>query len=1115
MTLREAISKYGLEAKSKLSNPGASGGPEDQLRAPLEGLVANLAVLTGLPPGAVVTVGEASLTDLKTRPDYAVTRRNALIGFIEVKAPGKGADPRRFRDPHDKQQWAKLQTLPNLIYTDGNGFSLWRNGELHGPVLHLGGDIETAGNRLRAPDRLVALFADFFHWEPQPPRSPEQLAAATARLCRLLREEVTEQLGRGSASLTNLATDWRKLLFPNATDEAFADGYAQAVTFGLLMARARDIPLADGLDRVAHELRQTNTLIGAALRLLTDDADQTTALPTSLTTLTRVLDAVHWPDVSKGDPEAWLYFYEEFLSVYDNDLRKKTGSYYTPPEVVRGMVRLVDDALRSEQRFNLSDGLASPDVTVADPATGTGTFLLGVFRRIADATAADQGPGAVPGVIGAAIPRLIGFEVQFGPFAVAQLRLLAELRSLLDDPNAIPPMRLFVTDTLGNPYTEEEYLPQILLPLGESRRHANAIKRQEKITVVLGNPPYKEKAKGQGGWIESGSMGKEVGAPLSRWLPPSDWNVSAHAKHLRNLYVYFWRWATWKVFGDGEPSRIEGRKPDRRGIVSFITVAGFLNGPGFQKMRAELRRDADEIWIIDCSPEGHQPDVQTRIFQGVQQPVCIVMALRSTDAGSSVQARVRYRALPQGHRTDKFVALDAITLDDDGWTECPSDPRASFFPRSAGAWGEFPALQDLFVYDGSGVMPGRTWVIAPDRVSLERRWEALRSEADAGKKEALFHPHIQGDKHVHKRLRQGLRGHEFRSTPVASDPRAVIRPVRYGNRSFDRQWIVPDGRVINRPNPTLWATHSSQQQVYMTALHRTAPSAGPAVTFSAAIPDLDHYNGRGGRVFPLWGDREHRTPNLKASLLHAVAEALGVDVGAPDLMAYIAAVAAHPAYTARFRSDLVQPGLCIPMTAAASLFTEAVEIGREIIWVHCFGERFTDSDAGRPGDPPRMQESERPIIPMEGAIPAGPDRFPDRIDYDAAARRLKVGDGFIDNVSSEVWAYEVSGKQVLVQWFSYRRRDRSRPIIGDRRPPSALERIQPDGWLAEYTTELMNVLHVLGRLVALEPRQADLLSRICDGRLMSADVLHANGAFDAAATVRHNREDERQRSLLK
>ena len=165
--------------------------------------------------------------------------------------------------------------------------------------------------------------------------------------------------------------------------------------------------------------------------------------------------------------------------------------------------------------------------------------------------------------------------------------------------------------------------------------------------------------------------------------------------------------------------------------------------------------------------------------------------------------------------------------------------------------------------------------------------------------------------------------------------------------------------------------------------------------------------------------------------------------------------------------------------------------------------------------PPRMPEGERPTIPAEGAIPARPDRFPDDIDYDAAACRLKVGDGFIDHVPPAVWAYEVSGKQVLVPWFSYRRRDRSRPIIGDRRPPSALETIQPDGWLAEYTTELMNVLHVLGRLVALEPRQAALLSRICDGRLLSADVLRANGAFEATATVRHNREDERQRSLLK
>ncbi len=42
--------------------------------------------------------------------------------------------------------------------------------------------------------------------------------------------------------------------------------------------------------------------------------------------------------------------------------------------------------------------------------------------------------------------------------------------------------------TLGNPYAEEEYIPQILMPLGEPRRRANEIKRQERIIVVIGYP---------------------------------------------------------------------------------------------------------------------------------------------------------------------------------------------------------------------------------------------------------------------------------------------------------------------------------------------------------------------------------------------------------------------------------------------------------------------------------------------------------------------------------------------------------------------------------------------------------------------------------------------------
>ncbi|MGQ0685364.1 type ISP restriction/modification enzyme [Bradyrhizobium sp.] len=1100
-TIASAVSEFGASAKAKLSNIAISGAPEDQLRGPLEILLHDLAEIAGLPAKAVHLVGETTLVHLKTRPDYAVTVSNALVGFVEVKAPGKGADPRKFSDPHDKDQWDKLKSLPNLLYTDGNAFSLWRDGELVGKVVHLEGDVETSGSKLIAPATLVPIIEDFLHWKPIPPKTAKKLAEICARLCRLLRDEVVEQMGLGNPGLTALAQDWRKLLFPQADDAQFADGYAQAVTFGLLVARSRDISVAGGVDHAAQELRKSNSLIATALRLLTDDVTNQEALKTSLATLARVLDEVNWHTISKDKPEAWLYFYEDFLEVYDNKLRKRTGSYYTPPEVVAAMVNLVDEALRGPL-FERPAGFAAADVVVADPAVGTGTFLLGVLRRIASTVSDDQGAGAVRGAIEAATKRVIGFELQFGPFAVAQLRIIAEMQALMVAPSAatlpVPDLRLYITDTLGNPFVEEESLGQVYEPIAKSRRDANAIKKTQPITVVIGNPPYKEKAEGRGGWIEAGSGGK-LTAPLDRWRPPPEWGVGAHVKHLKNLYVYFWRWATWKVFGSGHYAATGFPDKDEEGIVCFITVAGFLNGPGFEKMRDDLRRTCSEIWVVDCTPEGHQPEVASRIFQGVQQPVCIVLAARKLGKGVEEPAKVRFVALPKGRREEKFAALAGLSLHVSDWINCPPGWRDPFLPSATGIWALCPSLKDLFEYDGSGVMPGRTWVIAPDMDSLEARWLRLVAEKDPNQKELLFHPHLRknepGDKHVRKGVSEGLFGHEERLEAVMSDKGPSIEPVRYGFRFLDRQWVIPDARLINQSNPTLWKTNSSKQ-VFLTALEAHSPSSGPALTFTGLIPDLHHYKGSfGGRVYPLWSERAATKSNIKPDLLVYLATIYGRPIKAEELLAYVAGVMAHPAFTKRFLSDLVQPGLRVPLTADAKMFAEAVELGNEVIWLHSYGERFTDAGANRPKQAPRLPKEVAPTIPKGGAIPSAPEPLPDTMVYDPANRRLKIGKGYVDNVTPEMWAYEVSGKQVLWQWFSYRRRDRSRPIIGDRRPPSPLDAIQPDGWLPEYTTDLLDLLHVLGRLILLEPKQADLLNRILAGPLRTAGELAEAGAL--------------------
>ena len=187
------------------------------------------------------------------------------------------------------------------------------------------------------------------------------------------------------------------------------------------------------------------------------------------------------------------------------------------------MVNLVDEALRGPL-FERPPGFAAADVIVADPAVGTGTFLLGVLRRIAATVTADQGAGAVRGAIEAAAKRLIGFEIQFGPFAVAQLRLIAELQALMNKP-PLPELRLFITDTLGNPFIEEEQLGQTYEPIAISRRRreqgqeGGADHRRHRQSAIQGEGGRAAAAGSKRARAESSV------APLDRWRPPPEWGV--------------------------------------------------------------------------------------------------------------------------------------------------------------------------------------------------------------------------------------------------------------------------------------------------------------------------------------------------------------------------------------------------------------------------------------------------------------------------------------------------------------------------------------------------------------------------------------------------------------
>ncbi len=75
------------------------------------------------------------IRELKVRLDYAVNVGGVICGYVEVKEPAKRIDPTAWSPKsHDRRQWEKLKQLPNLLYTNGDEWALYRFGERIGDV---------------------------------------------------------------------------------------------------------------------------------------------------------------------------------------------------------------------------------------------------------------------------------------------------------------------------------------------------------------------------------------------------------------------------------------------------------------------------------------------------------------------------------------------------------------------------------------------------------------------------------------------------------------------------------------------------------------------------------------------------------------------------------------------------------------------------------------------------------------------------------------------------------------------------------------------------------------------------------------------------------------------
>ena len=831
----------------------------------------------------------------------------------------------------------------------------------------------------------------------------------------------------------------------------------------------------------AEVLGENNKVLALLLRLFGEAKEE---LRTGYGLLQRSLESLDVGKFSKTSGMG-LYFYEDFLKAYDPKLSKDKGIYYTPKEIVRLQARLAEGIL--EEHFGKAEGFASKDVVLLDPAVGTGAYLIEALHQGMERIAERAGKAEVPAYAREMMKNMHGIESLVGPYIVAQIQLskaFLEYQTEGVDTGDIKP-NIYLGDTLSSPYQNPKGQGALFYrSLTEEQEKVRRIKTEEEVLVCLGNPPYDRQnispddanKHRKGGWVRfgddiqgEGKSEKQGETPILETFlrPAKKKKKGVHLKSLYNDYVYFWRWALWRLF----------EQQNCGGVISFITASSYLRGPGFVGMREEMRRAFDQLWIFDLGGDSIGARKSANVF-AIWTPVAIAIGYSGKGPQRTKPARVRYVRIPGEKREAKLQALEKIKRLDDKeslstlgleWRDCPQEWHAHFTPAGTGAFFDYPTLKDLFPWDHSGVLFKRTWTIGETEEVLERRWKRL-VEAPVEERAELFRE--TSDRKISYATEDMVPGGNESSIQDLDDdaPPPLIQP--YSFRSFDNRYALIDARLCSRLRSDLW--HSlSDKQVFFTFLQTEVFGEGPAISVTPYLPDMDHFRGRGGRTAPLYRDKDAKEPNITPGLLDLLSKQYNTDITAEDLAAYVYALLGGQSYTKVFWDELETPGAHIPITKDAGLFQKTSELGKRLIWLHTYAQRFKDKKQGRNIEIP--QGRARVITAIT--------EYPNKFSHDSASKEISVGNGRIGPVDSEVWEYEVSGLKVLQSWLGYRmKKPRGKKS-------SNLNKIRPQQWSSDMTKNLRELIWILEETINMEPDLEITLRAVVKSKCFNADEL--------------------------
>ncbi len=891
-------------------------------------------------------------------PDFIITRKGIPIGYIEAKDIGTSLEKMEKTDQIKRYR----ASLGNLIVTDYLEFRLYRNGEFKISVSIANVSASKTGKKQIIPitenyRNFENLIYDFLAYTGQTVTSPEKLSEMMAGKARMLqgileKALVSDEESEQNSTLRDHMTAFRKILIHDINPSDFADIYAQTITYGMFAARLHDTSLEDFSRQKAAELipksnpflRHLFTYIAGPnidgrIQWVVDD----------LADIFRACDILKISnrfDESEDKNDPVIHFYETFLSKYNPKLRKSRGVWYTPEPVVKFIVRAVDDILQSE--FGLAMGLADTSKTsvnlsnpeaqkkevhrvqILDPAAGTGTFLVGVIKKIHEKFRGQEGIWSRY-VETDLIPRLNGFEILMASYAMAHLKIELLLAKTGYKPKNPDRLRVFLTNSLEevSPYTGTLFERWLSREAGE----ANFIKQNMPVMVVIGNPPYANFGQmNQGEWIRG-------------LLADYKKNLDEKKINLDDDYIKFIRYAQNHIEKSGH------------GIVAMITNNSFLDGITHRQMRRYLLETFDKIYILDLHGNAKKKEVcpdgsaDQNVFD-IMQGVSINIFVKTGKKKQNESGEVFHYGL-QGKREFKYETLNKNSLKSFTWNKLIyKDPYFFFVPKDFVLDNEYKKCfktDELIQEYVSGFQTKR------DKIAINF------SENELMKIKAVFSDFSVSE--IRNILSLPEDGRDW-TIEWAKNDLNMNKPgtVKIMYRPFDERFTFCTGKskgFIAYPRNEMFTHLNNKDNFSIITCRQQSSSDFRHIFISRLVSDMCSISSQTketGYIFPLYlypetkgqqniDEKQERIPNLNMKIVAQIAEKIRLrftpekenakGTFAPiDILDYIYAVLHSPTYRETYKEFLKIDFPSIPYPNDAKIFWKLVKFGSELRTLH-------------------------------------------------------------------------------------------------------------------------------------------------------------------------------------